>query len=236
MTQTGRLSGRIALITGASRGIGAAIAQRYAAEGAHLVLTARTEGALEEIDDVVRAAGGTATLVSLDLRQLDQIDQLGAAIAERFGRLDVLVGNAGLLGDLTPVPHIAQRQWDQVMTVNVTANYRLIRSMDPLLRRSESGRAIFVSSGASKGKAFWGLYGATKAALNTLVLSYADEMENTPLRVNLVNPGPIRTAMRAQAMPGEDPMTLRTPEQITDCFVDLAAADCTRNGELVQAY
>lgn len=236
MTQTGRLSGRIALITGASRGIGAAIAKRYAAEGAHLVLTARTEGALEEIDDAVRAAGGSATLVPLDLRQLDQIDQLGAALAERFGRLDVLVGNAGLLGDLTPVPHIAQRQWDLVMTVNVTANYRLIRSMDPLLRRSESGRAIFVSSGAAKGKAFWGLYGATKAALNTLVMSYADEMENTALRVNLVNPGPIRTAMRAQAMPGEDPMTLRTPEEITDCFVDLAAADCPRNGELVQAY
>ncbi|KZD05396.1 SDR family NAD(P)-dependent oxidoreductase [Oceanibaculum pacificum] len=236
MTQTGRLAGRIALVTGASRGIGAAIAKRYAAEGAHLILTARTEGALEEIDDEVRAAGGTATLVPLDLQELDKIEQLGAAIHERFGRLDVLVGNAGLLGDLTPVPHIALKQWDRVLTVNLTANFRLIRSMDPLLRASDAGRAIFVSSGAAKGKAFWGLYGTTKAALNTLVLSYADELEQTNVKVNLVNPGPIRTSMRAQAMPGEDPMSLRTPEEITDCFLDLAAPDCTRHGELVQAY
>ncbi|MBU0724291.1 MAG: SDR family NAD(P)-dependent oxidoreductase [Alphaproteobacteria bacterium] len=236
MTQTGRLAGRIALVTGASRGIGAAIAKRYAAEGAHLILTARTEGALEEVDDAVRAAGGTATLVPLDLQQLDKIDPLGAAINERFGRLDILVANAGLLGDLSPVPHIALKQWDRVMTVNVTANYRLIRSLDPLLRKSESGRGIFVTSGASKGRAFWGLYGTSKAALETLVVSYADELEQTAIKVNLVNPGPIRTAMRASAFPGEDPKTLRTPEEITDCFVDLGAADCTRHGEVIQAY
>lgn len=237
MAASKRLEGRIALITGASRGIGAAVAKSYAVEGAQLILTARTVGGLEEVDDAVNAAGSSATLVPMDLTQGDAIDQLGGAIHERFGRLDILVGNAAELGGLTPVGHIEPRIWDRVVALNITANYRLIRSLDPLLRQSEAGRAIFVSSLAARRIApFWGLYSLTKAALETMVRTYAAEMAQTPVRANLIDPGGQRTKMRAAAYPGENPMTLPHPEERTDVFVDLAEAGCARNGETVKAY
>lgn len=234
---TGRLAGRIAVITGASRGIGAAVAKRFAAEGAQLVLIARTVGALEELDDEIRAAGGLQpVLVPHDLRDFDGLDRLGASLNERYGRLDILVGNAGVLGPLTPVGHIPPKAWQEVMDVNVTANYRLIRSLDPLLRRADAGRAIFVTSGASSGRnAYWGPYAVSKAALEALVTSYAAEITKTRVKANLISPGPIRTAMRAAAFPGENPESLRRPEAITDLFVDLAAPECTKNGEIVEA-
>jgi NAD(P)-dependent dehydrogenase (short-subunit alcohol dehydrogenase family) len=236
-SNSGRLAGRVALITGASRGIGAAVARRFAAEGARLILAARTVGGLEETDDAIRQAGGErATLVPLDLGQGDQIDQLGAAIYERFGRLDVLVGNAGTAGTLSPVGHVSPKDWDEVMAVNVTANFRLIRSMDPLLRQSESGRAIFVTSGlAQRAIAYWGPYAASKAALEMLVRIYAAEVEKTKVRVNLLNPGIARTASRAKAFPGEDPSTVPSPDTKTERFVELAEAACTLHGERVQA-
>jgi NAD(P)-dependent dehydrogenase (short-subunit alcohol dehydrogenase family) len=233
---SGRLAGRIALITGASRGIGAAVARRFGAEGAHLILVAQTVGGLEEIDDEIRAAGGaSSTLVPLDLSNFDAIDQMGASIYERFGRLDILVGNAGLLGSLSPVGHIAPKVWSETLDLNLTANWRLLRSFDPLLKLSDAGRAIFVTSGAATTpKAYWGLYSVTKAALNSLVQIYAAENEKTRVCANLLSPGPVRTSMRAKAFPGEDPATLRSPEEITDLFVELAEASCTRNGEIVE--
>ena len=236
-SNSGRLAGRVALITGASRGIGAAVARRFAAEGARLILAARTGGGLEETDDPIRQAGGErATLVPLDLGQGDQIDQLGAAIYERFGRLDVLVGNAGTAGTLSPVGHVSPKDWDEVMAVNVTANFRLIRSMDPLLRQSDSGRAIFVTSGlAQRAIAYWGPYAASKAALEMLVRIYAAEVEKTKVRANLLNPGIARPASRAKAFPGEDPSTVPSPDTKTERFVELAEAACTLHGERVQA-
>jgi NAD(P)-dependent dehydrogenase (short-subunit alcohol dehydrogenase family) len=235
----GRLAGRIALITGASRGIGSAVARRYAAEGAHVVLVARSQGGLEEVDDAIRAAGGGetgATLVPLDLTEDGGIERLGAALFERFGRLDILVGNAGLLGTLGPIGHIEPETWDEVFAVNVTANWRLLRSCDPLLRRSAAGRALFVTSGVTRAVfPYWGLYAASKAALETIVRTYAAEMAKTAVRANIVSPGIVRTRMRAQAMPGEDPATLPPPEAVTDVFVDLAEAACERNGEMVEA-
>lgn len=230
----GRLDGRTALITGASRGIGAAIAERYAAEGAHVILVARTVGGLEEVDDKVQAAGGTATLVPFDLREFEKIDELGGAIYQRWGKLDILVGNAGILGELMPAHQLEPDLWQRTVDVNLTANWRLIRSMDPLLRESGTGRAIFVTSGITRGEfPFWGVYKATKSGLEAIVETYAAENKNFDLRVNLVSPGPIRTAMRAKAMPGEDPESLRAPAEITDVFVDLAEASCTRTGEIV---
>ena len=231
----GRLAGRIALVTGASRGIGAAVARRFAAEGAKLILTARTVGGLEETDDAIRSAGGeAATLVPLDLREFDKIDQLGASLYERFGHLDVLVGNAGVLGILSPLGHVDPGLWQQTLDVNLTANWRLIRSLDPLLGRSAAGRAIFVTSGAAQmSRAYWGPYAVTKAALESLVKTYAAELAKTEVRANLVSPGAVRTLMRAQAFPGEDPESLPPPEAVTDVFVELAAADCGRNGEVV---
>ncbi len=231
-----RLEGRVALITGASRGIGAAVAERFAAEGAQLVLTARTVGGLEETDDRVRAAGSSATLVPLDLRDGAGIDRLGASIAERFSRLDVLVGNAAVLGRLGPVAHLPVDLWDEVVAVNLTANWRLIRACDSLLRASDAGRAIFVTSGVTRGVlAYWSAYTATKAALEALAKIYAAEVGKTAVRVNLVDPGVVRTRMRAQALPGEDPMRLPTPEAITELFVELGARECQRNGEILSA-
>jgi len=232
----GRLQGRIALVTGASRGIGAAVARRYAAEGAHVVLVARTVGGLEETDDAIRAAGGGATLVPLDLAEGIKIDELGARLFERFGKLDILVGNAGMIGVLTPLTHMDPQVWEKVVAINLTANWRLLRSMDPLLRRSDAGRAIFVTSGAARGVfPFWGAYATTKAALEMLVRTYAAEVAEFGLRANIVDPGVVRTAMRAQAFPGEDPMTLPPPEAITEIFVTLAEPSCRRNGQVVQA-
>jgi len=231
----GRLAGRIALVTGASRGIGAAVAERYAAEGAHVYLVARTQGGLEEVYDRISAAGGSATGVPLDLRKPEGIEQLAVAVFERFKRLDILVGNAGALGVLTPVPHLEPKVWDQVITVNATANYRLIRAFDPLLRASDAGRAIFVSSGAARGSfAYWGAYAASKAALEALVSCWAAETAKTNLRINTVDPGAVRTRMRAEAFPGEDPMSLRPPQALTDAMVELAEASCTRHGEVVR--
>jgi NAD(P)-dependent dehydrogenase (short-subunit alcohol dehydrogenase family) len=231
---TGRLENRLALITGASRGIGRAVALAMAAEGAHVILVARTVGALEEVDDEIQKIGGKATLVPLDLKDLDAIDRLGGMIYERWGKLDILVGNAGLLGVLTPVGHIEPKEWEQVLTINVTANYRLIRSLDPLLRRSDAGRAIFVTSGAAdKCRPFWGIYSATKAALNALVKTWAHENEKTAMRINLVSPGPVATAMRAKAMPGEDPSTLPRPAELAPLFLQLASPDYQKTGEIV---
>jgi NAD(P)-dependent dehydrogenase (short-subunit alcohol dehydrogenase family) len=232
----GRLQGRISVITGASRGLGAAIAKRFAGEGSHVVLVARTFGGLEEVDDAIRAAGGAATLVPLDLTEFDRIDEMGAALAQRFGHIDVLVGNAGILGTLSPMGHIETQVWDRVIAVNLTANWRLIRSFDPLLRASDSGRAIFVTSGAADGAhPYWGAYAVSKAALEAMVKTWAGEVTKTPVKVNLVDPGALRTSMRAEAYPGEDPMTQRAADEITDTFVELAEPASTRHGEIVQA-
>ena len=232
----GRLHGRVAVITGASRGIGAAVARRFAREGAHVVLVARTVGGLEEVDDAVRAAGGSATLVPLDLLDFAAIDRLGGTIAERHGRLDVLVGNAATLGGLRPMGHFPPDEWDRVFALNVTANWRLIRGFDALLRASDAGRAIFVTSGAARmSVAYWGAYSASKAALESIARIYAAEVAKTSVRVNLLDPGEVRTRMRAEAMPGEDPMTLPHPDEVAGAFVDLAAPDCRLNGEIVTA-
>jgi NAD(P)-dependent dehydrogenase (short-subunit alcohol dehydrogenase family) len=237
MTDVKRLEGRVALVTGASHGIGREIAKRFAAEGAQVVAVGRNVGALEELDDEVREAGGKLTLLPLDLTMFEKIDILGPSLYEKFGKLDIVVGNAALLGELAPVGHIDSQIFQNTFATNVTANFHLIRTTDKLLQLSDAGRAIFVTSNASaKGRAFWGLYASTKAALESLVLSYAQEMEQTSVRVNLVNPGRIRTKMRAEAYPGEDPQTLPSADSIMDVFVDLAAADCTKHGEVVDAY
>lgn len=230
------LQGRLALVTGASRGVGAAVARRFAAEGAHVIAVARTQGALEELDDAVRATGGAVTLVPLDLRAFDSIDHMGAALNERFHKLDILAACAGVLGSLSPMGHIDPKLWSEVFDVNVTANYRLIRSLDPLLRRSDSGRAIFVTCAAGRELGpFWGAYGASKAALEATARIYAAEVARTPIKVNLVDPGPVRTRLRAEAFPGEDRAALKSPEDVTGIFVQLAAADCPHHGKLVSA-
>jgi len=229
-----RLKDRIALITGASRGLGAAAAIAYAREGAHCVLVARTVGGLEAVDDRIKAVGGTATLVPLDVTDGAGIDRLGAALYERFGRLDVLLGNAGLLGTLSPMGHIEPAIFEKVMAVNVTANWRLIRSMDPLLRRSEAGRAIFVTSGVTRRIIpYWGAYAASKAALEMLAGIYAAEVEHTSIRVNLYNPGATRTGMRQEAFPGENPESLPPPEAHGEGLIELALPSCTMNGQWV---
>jgi NAD(P)-dependent dehydrogenase (short-subunit alcohol dehydrogenase family) len=231
------LAGKIAVVTGASRGIGAAIARRFAAEGAHIVAIGRTVGALEELDDAVKAAGSSATLVPLDLRELDKLDTLGPQLHARFGRLDVLVANAAILGTIGPLSHHDPKLWDDVFKINVSANWRLIRTLEPLLRLSEAGRAIFVSSAAAQhARAYTGVYASSKAALEALAKSWAAELANTKVRVNVVQPGPTRTAMRAQYMPGEDPMTLPAPDEMTDIYLDLASPAWTKTGEILTAY
>ncbi|MTJ81003.1 MAG: SDR family NAD(P)-dependent oxidoreductase [Telmatospirillum sp.] len=231
------LSGRIALVTGASRGIGAAVARRFASEGAHVIALARTQGALEELDDQIRADGGQATLVTLDLRDFDAIDRMGLALYQRFGRLDILVGNAGVLGGLSPVGHYAFKDWDQVMAVNVTANWRLIRCFDAVLRQSDAGRALFVTSGVTGGyPPYWGAYAASKAALEAMAKTWAAEVAQvSPLKVNLIDPGVVRTRMRVEAFPGEDPASHPAPEAITRAFVDLASPACAVTGAIVRA-
>jgi len=221
------LSDHIALVTGASRGIGRAAALALAEAGAHIVAVARTQGALEALDDEIRAlTGQSATLVPMDIGEVDGLDQLGLAIHQRFGQLDVLVHAAALLGSLTPVSHIEPKHWERLLAVNLTAPARLIRSCEPLLRASPRPRAIFVTSGrASNPKAFWGPYGATKAGMENLVRTWADELENTPIRAVLLDPGPMRTRMRAEAYPGEDPATLPDPSEIGPLIVELAQAD-----------
>ena len=227
------LSNRIAVVTGASRGIGRAAALALAEAGAHIVALARTQGALESLDDEIRAKGGSATLVPVNLKDLEALDRLGAAIHERWGKLDILLGNAGILGELAPITHVDQPVWDEVMAVNVTANYRLIRSLDPLLRASDAGRAIFVTSGAAhKCRAYWGVYSISKAALEALVRTYAAETVTTPVKAMLLNPGPLRTAMRRAAMPGEDPLTLKTPEDLAPHILKLALPTWDQTGKI----
>ncbi|MGH6815811.1 MAG: SDR family NAD(P)-dependent oxidoreductase [Hyphomicrobiaceae bacterium] len=227
------LAGRVALVTGASRGIGRAAAMALARAGAHVVLLARTAGALEEVDDEIRTAGGTATLLPLDLAKADKVDGLGPALYQRWGKLDILVGNAAVLGELSPLAHIADTTWRTVLDINLTANWRLIRTCDPLLRRSDAGRAIFVTSGAAAADtAFWGAYAVSKAGLDALVKTYACEIERTSVRTNILSPGPIRTAMRAKAFPGEDPETLPPPEAAAPLFLKLADPTLTANGQI----
>ena len=232
-----RLEGRIALVTGASRGIGRAVAERFAREGAHVIAIARTQGGLEELDDQIKQdTGENATLVPLDIRDYDAIDKVGAALFERFGRLDIMVANAGLLGVLGPIHHTKPKVWDDVLSVHLTSALRMTRSFDPLLRASDSVRAIYVTSSVGHNpRAFWSAYAVSKAGLEMMAKTYAEETLKTNIRVNIINPGATRTGMRAAAMPGEDAETLKTPESIAHVFVNLGAADCTQHGELVVA-
>jgi NAD(P)-dependent dehydrogenase (short-subunit alcohol dehydrogenase family) len=233
MSPAPRLAGRLALVTGATRGIGRAVALAYAREGAHLILVGRTTGALEEVDDEIRALGASATLLTLDLKNHEKIDALGPTIYQRWQKLDIVVGSAGVLGPLSPLGHVTADAWDEVLQVNLAANWRLIRTVDPLLRRSDAGRAIFVSSGAAVSRpAYWGPYSVSKAALEALVVTYAHEVENTPVRANLINPGPTRTRMRAKAFPGENPASVKAPETVTPTFVRLAEPSCNDNGRV----
>jgi NAD(P)-dependent dehydrogenase (short-subunit alcohol dehydrogenase family) len=228
------LEGKIALVTGASRGIGYQAAKALAAAGAHIVAVARTIGALEELDDEIQAAGGTTTITPLDLRQGELIDRIGGAIAERWGKLDILVGNAGILGELAPMHHISPKVWDEVIQVNLTANWRLVRAFDPLLRAAPAGRALFISATLGHApRAYWGAYAVSKAGLDMMVKTYADELDGTAVRVNLFNPGRTRTAMRAKAMPGEDPETLPAPADIAPSILRMVSPDWTGQGELV---
>lgn len=224
----------MAVVTGATRGIGYATALALAKAGAHVVATGRTQGALEELDDAVKAGGGQATLAPFDLADFDAIDRLGQALAERIGKLDILVGNAGLLGAITPLGHVEPKDWDKTLAVNLTANWRLIRALDPLLRKSDAGRAVFVTSGAvHKDRAYWGLYAATKAGLEALARAYAAETKNhTQVKVMLANPGPLATAMRNRAMPGEDQATLKKPSDFAPKIVALCSPEWSETGKL----
>jgi NAD(P)-dependent dehydrogenase (short-subunit alcohol dehydrogenase family) len=228
------LADRIALVTGASRGIGYATALALARAGAHIVAVARTVGGLEELDDAVRATGGAATLVPLDMRDFDGFYRLAASLNERHQRLDVLVGNAAIAGQRSPLSHVLPPAWDEAVAINLTANWHLIRAMDPLLRRSSAGRAVFITSGAAtSARAYAGPYAVTKAGLNALARIYADETNSTtPVRINLFNPGPTRTRMRALVMPGEDPMTLPTPEAVAEKIVELCLPSFSETGKL----
>jgi NAD(P)-dependent dehydrogenase (short-subunit alcohol dehydrogenase family) len=226
---------RIVLVTGASRGIGRAAALELAKAGNHVIATARSEKALTKLDDEIAAATGhNATLIPLDLRDGAAVDRLASALLERFGRLDGLMGNAGVLGTLGPLENISPAAFQETLDVNFTANWRLIRAVHPLLRMSEAGRALFVTSGiVPRPRAFWGVYGATKAALETMIACYADEIENTPIRVNLFDPGAVRTEMRFKAMPGEDPLTLPTPAEVATMIPQYLSPECTLHGERI---
>ena len=234
-SDSGRLGGRIALVTGATKGIGRAVAKRFAAEGATLIALGRSQKDLESLDDEIKqATGSNAVLVDSDLTDFAVIDQVGQALYERYQRLDVLVGAAGTLGQLSPLGHIPPDTWDQVFALNVTANYRLLRSMDMLLRQSDAGRALFVTCNqGSKPSPFWGPYGASKAALEHLVQTYAAEMLETKVKANLIDPGPVRSALRLRAFPGEDQSKLPAPGKITDRFVEIVAADYGKTGQIV---
>jgi NAD(P)-dependent dehydrogenase (short-subunit alcohol dehydrogenase family) len=227
------LADRIALVTGASRGIGYATARALAKAGAHIVAVARTQGGLEELDDDIRKEGGGATLVPLSLTDFDGVARLGAALNERHGKIDILVANAGIAGPSSPLGHIDMKPWNDVLSVNVSANFQLIRCLEPLLKKSDAGRAVFITSGAAnKASAYLGPYAASKAALETLARVWANETASTPLRVNLFNPGPIRTRMRATVFPGEDPMTLDTPEQAAEFIVPMCLPSWNDTGKL----
>jgi len=235
-SQQQRLKDRIALVTGASRGIGRAVAEAYAAEGAHVLLLARKQESLEPVDDVIREGGGTASIIPLDLGSNKRVDGLGPALYERFGKLDILVANAGVLGGLSPLAHTTDPNWERALAINVSANWRLIRTLDPLLKRSDAGRCIFVTSGAAhRTRAYWGPYSVTKAALEALALTYANETAQTPIKVNLLDPGAVATAMRAEAYPGEDPATLKGPESLVESFIRLAEPAWSETGQRLEA-
>ena len=230
------LQGKVVLVTGASRGIGYAASLEAARRGAHVIAVARTVGGLEELDDEIQELGSSATLVPLDLKDGDAIDRLGAAIFERWGLLDGLIANAGMLGVLSPLPHVSPEDFEKVMTINVVANYRLIRSLDLLLRQSEAGRAVFVSSSSARSaRPYWGLYAASKAALDAMVKSWSAEMAQTRVKANVFYPGAVRTAMRAKAMPGENPETLPQPAEIAPKLVDLVSPALAETGKLYDA-
>lgn len=234
MNATTTDSQRVALVTGASRGIGRAVALALAEQNIHILLLARTQGGLEEVYDEIVNAGGEATGVPMDLTDYEAIDRLGGVIAERWGKLDIFVGNAGILGPISPVAHMKHDEFEKTLAVNVTANARLIRALEPLLLASDNGRAVFLTSGAAYStKPFWGAYSTSKAALDALVKSWAKEQKNTSLKINLYSPGPVRTAMRAQAMPGENPSTLPTAEDIAPQIVSLCSPDYQETGEII---
>jgi NAD(P)-dependent dehydrogenase (short-subunit alcohol dehydrogenase family) len=227
------LAGRIALVTGASRGIGYATALALARAGAHIVAVARTVGGLEELDDAVRASDSWATLVPLDMRDYEGLYGLGSALNRRHGRLDILVANAGWGGVPSPLDHIEPKIWDEAMAVNVTANWHLIRAMGPLLKRSDAGRAVFITSSvATTARAYWAPYSVSKAALDALARTYAAETDSSPLHVNLFNPGPTRTRMRGMAMPGEDPATLPPPDEVAAKILELCLPSFHETGKL----
>lgn len=227
------LKNKIALITGASRGIGAAVAKRFAAEGAHVIVVARTISGLEEVDDEIKKAGGECTLVPLNLLEFEKIDELGGIIAKRFGKLDILVGNAAMLGVLAPIGHIDPKVWEKTIALNMTANYRLIRSFDALLRKADAGRAIFVSSDvANDDSPYWGAYAASKAGLEKIVKTYASETKKTNIRTNIIDPGEVGTRMMAEAMPGRDIASMAQPDDVTDLFLELALDSCNSNSEI----
>lgn len=236
MTENTPLTGRVALVTGASRGLGYATAKALAAAGAHVIITARTRGGLEALDDEITAAGGSATLVPMDLMGPDTVEKLAEAVSERWGKLDILVANAGVLGKLMPAHQIPSKVWNEVMAVNVIAPARLIRAFEPLLRQSDAGRAIFVTtSQAARTRAYWAAYGASKAGLEALVQSWAAEIADSGIKVNLFDPGRVRTAMRTRAVPGEDPQSVPLPETVTPLIVELASPAEKRHGEVVRA-
>lgn len=229
--QSKPLEGRIAVVTGASRGVGYQAALGFAKAGAHVIALARTVGGLEELDDEIQAAGGTSTLVPLDIKDFDALDRLGATINERWGKLDILLGNAGVLGIATPLAQLKPSVFEDVFAVNVTANYRLLRSLDPLLQASNAGRALFVSSGAARSKrSFVAAYAASKAALEVLIETYAKEVSKTNICANLIDPGTLRTKMRAQYAPGEDPNTVTPVEEIVPTLIDLVSPANTHSG------
>ena len=230
-----RLKNRIALITGASRGIGRATAKRLAAEGAHVLLLGRKQKSLEPVYDEIKAAGGNASLISLDLQNGAKIDALGPSLYERFNRLDIFVGNAAMLGGLRPLTHISAKTWDQVLATNLTANWLLIRTLDPLLRLSDAGRVVFVTSSgvAAQGRAYWAPYSVSKAGLETLAKTYANETADSTVKVNVVDPGATATGMRAEAYPGEDPNTIKTPDEAAQAILELCLPSVTESGQIV---
>ena len=231
-----KLQDKIALITGASQGIGAAVAKAYAGQGAHVILVARNQKNLEKIDDEIQAEGGKATLLPLDLQDFDAIKKIGPSIAEKFGKLDIFVGNAGLAGTLMPLAQISDTEFNRVLDVNLIANFHLLKTLDPLLQASEAGRVILVSTGkvVTNGRAYWGTYAISKAALETMAQVYADEVRQTNVKVNLIDPNVVRTDMRASVKPGEDPMSIPSPDDVTPHFIDLASPDCTQHGEIIR--